>query len=218
MLEPSEVEQGSAAWFACRLGKVTASRIGDVMARVKPSKDNPEGHSKRYEKYMRELLIERLTGQTRQHFFNDAMAWGIQEEENAAAAYDFRNGVSTDTCGFFDHPSIKMFGASPDRIVGIEGLLEIKDPTTGTHLDTLLDGTYDEDYRYQMAGQFECVPGRKWVDFVSFDSRLPSNICYFQERFVPDADFLQSIRDGVIKFLAELDELEARVRAYKGGA
>jgi hypothetical protein len=217
MLDNSEVEQGTAAWFAAKCGKVGSSRLGDVMSRVKPSKDNPEGYSQRYKKYMRELLIERLTKQTKQHFVNDAMVWGIEEEAYAAAAYEAKNGVVLATCGFFDHPTIPMFGASPDRLViGAPGMVEIKDPTTGTHLDTLLDGTYDDDYKYQMAGQIECVPGREWVDFVSFDSRLDVNLRYFQERFIPEPAFLETLRAEVIKFLAELDELEARVRAYKG--
>lgn len=217
MFDARDVEQGSAAWHAARLGKVTASRIGDVMARIKPSKDNPEGYSKRREKYMRELLIERLTGVDQRNYVSPAMEWGKEAEDMAAAAYEARNSVICETCGFYDHPTILMTGASPDRlIIDSVGLVEIKDPTTGTHLDTLLDGTYDEDYRYQMAWEKECVPGKGWVDFVSYDMRLPANLCYFQERFIPTEDFLQPIRDEVKKFLAELDEFEARVRAYRG--
>jgi hypothetical protein len=186
------------------------------MARIKPSKENPNGYSKRREKYMRELLIERLTGVDQRNYVSSAMEWGKDAEDMAAAAYEARNGVVCETCGFYDHQTIPMFGASPDRlIIGAPGLVEIKDPTTGTHLDTLLDGTYDEDYRYQMAGEKECVPGIEWVDFVSYDMRLPVNLCYFQERFTPTEDFLQPVRDEIIKFLAELDELEARVRAYQ---
>jgi hypothetical protein len=216
MLDPSEVEQGSAAWHACRLGKATASRMGDIMARVKPSKDNLNGYSKRREKYMRELLVERLTGVDQAHFVSSAMEYGAEMEDMAAAAYEAKNSVVADTCGFFDHPTIPNSGASPDRLVPVHGLLEIKDPTTSTHLDTIILGTYDEDYRYQMAWEYECVPAAYWVDFVSYDPRLPINAGYFQERYLPWPSLLCEMRAEVIKFLAELDELEARVRAYKG--
>lgn len=210
----SDIVQGSAAWHQVRLGKATASRMGDVMARVKPSAKNPEGYAERYKKYQRELLIERLTGLPTQHFVSAAMEWGADSEEIAAAEYDARNGVCSLPCGFFEHPTIKGTGASPDRLVGDKGIVEFKNPTTGTHIDTLLDGTYNEDYRYQMAWEYECCPGREWVDFVSYDVRLPANLCYFQERFVPDPELLGDMRVKVVTFIQELDELEAKIRAY----
>ena len=206
--------QGSAEWFAAKLGKVSGSHIGDIMARVKPSKDNPNCYSKRREKYMRELLIERLTGINTPHYTTEAMMWGMDQEEYGSAAYEAKNGVIAEECGFFDHPTIAMCGASPDRLIGLDGVLEIKDPTSGTHIDTLLYGTYDEDYIYQMSWEVECT-GRKWADFVSYDSRLPANAQYFQQRFIPDESMLASIREEVVKFIAELDAMEAKIREYK---
>jgi hypothetical protein len=216
MNDATQVKQGSADWFAVKLGKASASHAGDIMSRVKPSAKNPNGYSARYLKYQRELLIERLTGLSTRHYSNFEMEWGVEYEEQAALAYEAHNGVILTTCGFYDHPTIPMCGASPDRlIIGQRGLVEIKDPATGTHLDTLLDGTYDEDYLYQMAWQKECVPGIDWVDFVSFDIRLAPNLRYFQERFEPTEELLADMREKFKIFLAELDALEAKVRAYR---
>lgn len=206
--------QGSAEWHACRLGKATASRMGDIMARVKPSKDNPKGRSARWKKYQRELLVERLTGIDQPNYVSRDMEYGAEMEDMSAALYETHNGVLVEKCGFFDHPWIPKTGASPDRIVPPHGVLEIKDPKTGTHIETILEGTYDEDYLYQMAWEYECVPSAYWVDFVSSDIRLPANAGYFQERYLPWPSLLCEMRTNVIEFLAELDELEARVRAY----
>jgi putative phage-type endonuclease len=221
MLDPSEVEQGSAAWLSARCGKVTASRIADLCAKTK------SGYSASRATYMKELLVERLTGKASEHFVNDAMAWGTEYEPMARGVYEAKNSAIVLEVGFIPHPSIPNAGASPDGLVGDEGLLEIKCPTTGTHLETILGGEIPEKYKYQMAWQLECT-GRKWCDFVSYDPRIMANAGYFQARF--DASYkiaaledghhytvllIEYIRAEVIKFLAELDELEARVRAYK---
>jgi hypothetical protein len=215
MIDATKVKQGSANWFTVKIGKASASRAGDIMSRVKPSAKNPNGYGAPYKKYQRELLIERLTGIPTRHYTTPEMEWGIELEEQAALAYEANNGVMLQTCGFYDHPTIPMCGASPDRlIIGQRGLVEIKDPATGTHLETILDGTYDEDYLYQMAWQKECVPDIDWVDFVSFDIRLAPNLRYFQERFEPPEALLVDMREKFQIFLAELDALEAKVRAY----
>jgi len=201
------MKQGSAEWMHARAGCVTASRIADVMARTK------NGPSEKRNAYMRELLAERLTGQTAEHFVNDAMVWGIENEALARGVYEAKTGAMVEEVGFILHPTIPRCGASPDGLVGEDGLIEIKCPNTGTHIETLLSGEIDPKYRYQMAWQLECT-GRKWCAFVSYDPRIPGAPCYFQTRFIPEPEYLEGIRAEVIKFLAELDELEARVRAY----
>jgi predicted phage-related endonuclease len=150
---------------------------------------------------------------TQEHFVNAAMEWGIEQEPMAAAAYEARKGVMVEECGFFNHPTVLKSGATPDRLVGTDGVLEIKNPTTGTHIDTILGAEIDFDYLCQMAYEVDCT-GRKWADFVSYDSRLPGNLVYFCKRYTPPMEFIESIRAEVIKFNAELDALEARVRAY----
>ena len=162
------------------------------------------------------------------------MQWGIMQEDMARSAYEARHGLIVEQVGFIPHPTIAISGASPDGQVGEDGLIVIKCPTTGTHIDTLINSIYvieatargdsfgitkpdwiiDEKYRYQMAWQMECT-GRKWCDFISYDPRLPAELSYFCKRFVPGPEFMDAIREEVKRFLAELDELEAKVRAYK---
>lgn len=207
--------QGSAEWMQARCAKVTGSQLWRIMpGRVRSSKDNPEGYSTERYKYMREILCERLTGMIQEHYVNTAMEWGIEQEPLAAAAYEARKGLMVEECGFFQHPTVKNYGATPDRLIGSDGVLEIKDPTTGTHIDTLLYKEIDEKYIFQMAAEIDCT-GRKWADFVSYDSRLPGDLSFFCKRYTPSSELIESIHSEVDKFNAELDQLEERVRAYR---
>ena len=200
--------QGSAEWYAARCGKVTASRIYDVCAKTR------NGYSAARATYMRELLVERLRGVAEEHFVTDAMQWGIDNEDLARGVYEGRNGVLVEQVGFIPHPSIANTGASPDGLVGDDGAIEIKCPNSGTHIDTILAGEIPERYQYQMAWQLECT-GRKWCDFISYDPRLPGDASYFCRRFEPSAAFFDAIREEVVKFIAELDAMEAKIREYK---
>lgn len=202
------MEQRSAEWYAARLGNVTASRIADVVATTR------NGYGAAREGYMMELLAERLTGVSQEHYVNEAMLWGIEQEDFARAAYEADTGILMQEVGYIPHPEIPRTGASPDGLVGDHGLVEIKCPTTKTHLRFILDGVIEPDYEKQMCWQLECT-GRKWCDFVSYDPRLPENVRMIKCRYIPEPQYLDYLRDEVRKFLAELDELEARVRAYK---
>jgi len=125
-------EQRTDEWFAQRLGKVTASRVADVMAKTKT------GYSASRENYMAQLVVERLTQTKAESFTNAAMQWGTDQEPFARAAYEAAQGVMVEEVGFMSHPDIEMAGASPDGLVGDDGLLEIKCPNTATHIETLL--------------------------------------------------------------------------------
>jgi putative phage-type endonuclease len=200
--------QGSAEWLQARCGALTGSRIYEACAKKK----NGEYYSSRAD-LLTEKLIERLTGQAAQHFVSDAMQWGTMYEGEARAVYETQKGTLVTECAYFPHPSIAHSGASPDGLIGEDGVIEIKCPTTKTHLDIILSGAIPEMHTYQMAWEAECSQ-RKWVDFVSYDPRLPGNLSFFCARYTPEPAFLETLRDEVKKFLAELDELEARVRAY----
>lgn len=207
--------QGSAEWMQARCAKVTGSQLWRIMPwRIRATKDNPEGYSTERYKYMRELLCERLTGQIQEHYVNAAMEWGIDQEPLAAAAYEARRGVMVEECGFFDHPTISNYGATPDRLVGDHGVLEIKDPTTGTHIDTILSREIDEKYIFQMAAEVDCT-GRAWADFVDYDSRIPGDLSFFIRRFIPSKGLIDAIHAEVEKFNSELDQLVKRVQSYK---
>jgi hypothetical protein len=201
--------QGSVEWMSARMGNLTGSRIYEACAK----KSNGQYYASR-EALMHEKLIERLTGQWAEHFVSDAMQWGTMHEDDARAVYETHSYILVADCAYFPHPSIAHSGASPDGLVGEEGVIEIKCPTTAVHLKTILSGEIPADHFYQMAWEIESS-SRKWADFISYDPRLPGNLSFFCKRYTPEPAFLEGLREDVIKFLAELDELEAKVRAYK---
>lgn len=200
------MDQHSQEWFAARIGKVTASRVADVMARTKT------GYGASRANYMADLICERLTGERIEGFTNAAMQWGTDTEPQARAAYAFLTDVAVEEVGFVDHPTIQMFGASPDGLVGAKGLVEIKCPNTATHIDTLLNEAVAEKYRLQMHVQMICT-GREWCDFVSFDPRLPADLQMWVSRVQRDDETVKAIEAEVQAFLAELDGKVAALRA-----
>ena len=192
------MEQGPDEWFTIRIGKVTASRVADVIAKTKT------GYSATRDNYMAQLVCERLTGQKGESFSNAAMQHGTDTEPLARAAYEALRDVLVDEVGFVPHPSIIMAGASPDGLVGEDGLLEIKCPNTATHIETLLSQSVPGKYNTQMQFQMACT-GRQWCDFVSFDNRLPEELQLFVKRVSRDNEFIKQMEDEVVKFLNELD-------------
>jgi len=202
------IVQGSEAWFAARCGRVTASRVADVVARTKT------GWGASRANYAGELIAERLTGCTAPSFTNAAMQHGVDQEPVARAAYEARTGVTVDLVGFVDHPEIAMSGASPDGLIGDDGLIEIKCPNTATHLDTLLSETVPGKYVTQMQWQLAST-GRAWCDFVSFDPRLPPNMALFVCRIERDVSLILELESEVAAFLAEIDaKVEALTERY----
>ncbi|EAA8878514.1 exonuclease [Salmonella enterica] len=193
------MEQRSPEWFAARCGKVTASRLYDVMARTK------SGYAASRQNYMAELICQRLTGKPEEGFTNAAMMRGTELEPVAREMYalnEFDAVISE--VGLIDHPTIAGFAASPDGIVNDDGLIEIKCPNTWTHLQTLKTGVPKYQYLLQMHAQMMCT-GRKWCDFVSFDDRLPPELAYFKTRINFDEVLAEEIEQEVVKFLAELE-------------
>jgi putative phage-type endonuclease len=194
-----QIEQRSDAWFQARLGKVTASRVADVIAKTKT------GYSASRDNYMAQLICERLTGQQGESFTNAAMTWGTETEPLARSAFEAYADVMVEEVGFVPHPSIEMSGASPDGLVGLFGMLEIKCPNTATHIDTLLTQTVPGKYITQMQWQMRCCE-RQWCEFVSFDPRLPQDLQLFVKRVEFDAPYVAMLEEEIIKFLAELDD------------
>ena len=186
------------AWWAARLGKVTASRVADVIAKTK------SGYGVGRANYLADLVVERLTGQKAQGFSNAAMEWGAQTEPQARAAYSAKTGILVEEVGFIDHPTVAMSGASPDGFAE-EGLIEVKCPNTGTMLEYILDGKPPQKYVTQMQWQMACTD-RPWCDFVSFDPRLPERLQLLVVRVPRDDDYIAMLETEVKKFLAELDD------------
>lgn len=199
-------EQRTSAWFEARLGCVTASRTGDVMARTK------SGPSASRANYMAQLVCERLTGERESSFCTPAMQRGIDLESQARAMYELETGFDVTETGFIPHPKIKGFGASPDGLVGADGLVEIKVPNTATHIATLQGKPIDRKYVLQMHVQMICT-GRVWCDYVSFDDRLPIEMQMHITHVELDEALATEITSEVETFLAELDETVADLRA-----
>lgn len=193
------MEQRSDEWFEARLGKVTASKIADVMSTLKTGKEAITRKN-----YRIQLVSERLTNKKADSFINDAMRIGIEREDDARTTYIFKHN-DVEEIGFVDHPTIPMTGASPDGLVGDDGLIEIKCPLTTTHTDTLISGKAPSKYIPQMQWQMACT-GRKWCDFVSFNPDFPENLQLFVVRVERDDTLIQELEDGVKKFLSEVDE------------
>ncbi len=192
-------EQLSDEWFEARRGKVTASRIGDILATIR----NGNWAASR-KNYAAELVTERLSGKSPEPFTNEYIEWGKDQEPAAREAYINATGREVSETGFVVHPAIPMAGASPDGLVDEDGLVEIKCPTTATHIATLLGGDLNEKYRLQMLWQMACT-GRRWCDFVSFDPRLPENMQVFiQREEINDAE-IREIEDQVRVFLEEVE-------------
>ena len=205
------MEQGSQEWLLARCGMVTASRVADVVAKLKNGKPGASRAT-----YMGQLIAERLSGEPAASFSSAAMQWGTETEPMARGAYEWVTGFTVEEVGFIHHPSIDMAGMSPDGLVGDVGLVEIKCPNTSTHIDTLLGAKAPAKYIDQMQWQMACS-GLQWCDFVSFDPRMPQHMNMFQVRVNRDDERIAFLESEVIEFIAEMDskieELNSKYRA-----
>ena len=193
-------EQGSAEWLTMRLGKVTASRVGDVL-----SKGRGTSPSQKTKSYMMELIAETLTGQSKPFFENDAMRWGTETEPQARSMYEINNDfVTVKEVAFIELN--EFIGVSPDGLVGQCGLLEIKCPTTTTQINRALSDDYSSDYKAQIQMQL-WISGRDWCDFVSFDPRLDCEASYLQQRVMRDEEYIKEMQDKVFDFVEKKNEL-----------
>ena len=196
------IEQGSPEWFAMRAGKVTASKVSDVMSAITTAG---------YKNYLADLVVERLTGNKTESFTNAAMQWGVDQEPIARAEYEVKTGNFVDQIAFVDHPTIANFGCSPDGLVGDDGLIEIKCPNTATHIDYVMQDKVPTKYIPQIQCQL-AVTGRKWCDFVSFDPRLPDGLQILIVRLERDDKYIEKLETRVVKFL---DEVNSAVNGLK---
>jgi len=194
-----ELIQGSPEWIAARCGSLGGSRIADAVARTK------SGWGASRSNLMADLIAERLTGAPTDTFVNAAMQRGTEKEPMARAVYEFLTDQDCIQVGLIRHPRIKGAHSSPDGLVGTEGAIEIKAPNTSTHLDTLLGAPIADRYIKQMQWFMACCPGRLWVDFVSFDDRLPEPMRLHIRRVERVGAMISELEKMVAEFIAELD-------------
>jgi len=206
-METYLMQQGTDAWHEIRCGKVTASRVADIIAKTKT------GHSASRANYMAQLVCERLTKTQAESFTNAAMEHGITQEPFARAAYEAAQGVMVEEVGFVRHPSIEWAGASPDGLVGDDGLVEIKCPNTLTMIETLLSQKVPGKYFTQMQFQLACTR-RKWCDYVVFDPRMPAKAQLFVKRVDRDDTYIAEIEAEIVKFLAEVQSQVNQLNQY----
>ena len=202
------MDQRTDEWFASRLGKATASRIADIIAQTKT------GPSASRENYAVQLVLERITQSKGESYSNAAMQWGTETEPLARQAYELKRGLFVDEVGFIDHPTIANSGASPDGLVGTDGLVEIKCPNSATHMETLVTRKIPQKYIPQMTWQMACT-GRSWCDFVSFDPRFPENLQIFIERIEYDPTYVRMLELEVTQFLDEVTKKVEILRKFK---
>jgi hypothetical protein len=199
-------EQGSPTWREARCGMITASRCADVIATLKKrgKKDPEEAAARR--NYRAELIAEILSGVPAEKYVTREMQWGLDQEPFARAAYEMEFDVMVEPGGFITHPYLPRFGCSPDGLVGDDGMVQIKCPTTSTHLGWILSGNIPLEHGVQMLAEL-AVTGRKWNDFVSYDPRLPRHLQLWGRRFTAKQEHIALLEDHVTVFNAEIEHV-----------
>ena len=207
-----DIEQRSASWHAARCGSLGASQLADALSKGKDGKPGATSNNLKAK-----LVVERLTGIQEDGFKNAAMQHGVDSEEAARLAYEAHTGQFVTEVGLYKHPAIEGTHASPDGLVGDDGLVEIKCPNSGTHIETLRTGKIPTKYLYQMQWQMRCTD-RQWCDFVSFDPRLPENLRLFVKRVTFCEIMIGELEKGVRAFLKGVDDDVKALQAMDSNA
>jgi len=195
------MNQRNEEWYDDRAGKATASEFCSIM----PGKKG--AYLKAREDYMAELVTERLTGAPLASFGSKATDYGTDTEGFARNAYEMDRGILCVVPKFMDHQTVQWCGASPDGLIGDDGGIEIKCPANSSiHLKTVLADAMPEEHIPQVQGQM-WVTGRQWVDFISFDPRMPPKLQLFIKRIPRDEEYIAKLAAEVTKFLSEVDAM-----------
>lgn len=190
-----DVQQNSDEWHRLRLGIPTSSAFKSIVT--------PKGKlSASADRYMHWLLAEWAVGIPLDSYESEFMQRGHELEDLAVKSYEFERGCDTEAVGFITTDD-GMIGSSPDRLVGADGLLEIKCPAPQTHIGYMLARHIDGDYYPQVQGEL-LISGRKWVDIQSFHPGLPTVII----RVERDEKYLAILDEALREFVARI--LKAR--------
>lgn len=199
-------EQGSEEWKRARAGSLGASQIHEALARTKT------GWGASRANRLATLVTERLTGQPQDTYQNAAMLHGIETEPEARVAYEFWQDVTVVQVGMARHPTIAGTHASPDGLVGDDGLVEIKCPQAAQHLATLLGEPIADKYIMQMLWQMRCCE-REWSDYVSYNPAFPERMRMVVKRVQRDDKRIAEMERDVTAFLNEVNESVDRLRS-----
>lgn len=205
------MEQRTQEWFDARLGKVTASRVADVIAKTKT------GVSTSRQNYLTQLVTERLTGKKADNgYINKAMEDGIDREDAARSLYELKYGKVKEV-GFIDHPTVAMSGASPDGMIASDGgVLEIKCPIETTHTTTLMTNKVPSKYIPQIQWQM-AVTGARFAHFVSYNPNFPDDMALFVKQLDRDDEYIKMLVDEILIFLKEVDETILKLKELNNG-
>jgi len=208
-----QIEQGSQEWLELRIGKITASRLSDVLAQGKGSSE-----SLTRKRYKNELIRERLTHQKLDGYSNTSMERGTLLEPLARASYEVQHNLMVEQVSFVPHPVISNAGASPDGLIGDDGLIEIKCPKPENHLEAILTNgkslisTYYNQIQWQMA----CT-GRKWCDLVSYDPDMIDHLQLFVTKVLRDDPYIKTMEAEVITFDQEIIQAVINLKEKQNG-
>ena len=197
-------EQGSGEWLNQRVGMLTASRMAEAMATLKPDKNGIAKPAEARRKLLIEKLAERLTGDAAVHYVSPAMQHGILYESAGKAAFEDRDGELLQACGFIAHPTIEGFGASPDALLDADAVFELKCPTSPTHVAWLMGGVMPDQHKPQVLAQLACTKRSRAV-FASFDPRMPPKLQLFVVRWTPEPAEIYAVEVAAVSFIAELE-------------
>ena len=202
-----EIPQGSPEWFAVRCGKITASRLGDIMRKTK------WGESTYKAKVRLELAIERITGKSVSSVvMNKAMYDGVEREPDARTLFEAVTGKEVALCGSFDHPTIVNTSASPDGLLrGENAVLEIKCPTHATHAKNLMSETMPKNYIYQVQWQIACTES-DYAYFASYHPDFPKELRLKWVRVEKDDSVIKSLEEAVRQFDIEIEDLIIKIQ------
>lgn len=194
-----EIEQRSEEWNKARLGIPTASSFDKIIT--------PQGKpSKQAMKYLYTLACERVTGVKEEGFKSSAMDRGTAMEEEARQFYEMLRDCEVKTVGFCYKDERKLFGSSPDGLVGEDGILEIKCPIASTHVAYLIGENSPEEYYPQAQGNLY-ITGRKWADILIYYPGVKPLII----RWERDEPFIKELETGLESFSKNLEEMVKRI-------
>jgi hypothetical protein len=197
-----DVPQGSDAWLKIRLGVPTTSNFGKIIT--------PTGKaSAQSADYLNDLLGQLLAGKAEDMHKSSAMMRGNELEPVAVDYYQQHTGNTCKEVGFITTKDGRV-GCSPDRLVGKDGLLEVKCPLYKQHVKNLRSGKIDMKYYPQVQGQL-LLSRRNWCDFLSFHPDMPSSIV----RVERDDEYIDKMKQYIIDFLDEMDEVIAMLQGRK---
>jgi len=194
----TDIEQGTPTWHEARCGSIGATAINDIMSTGKGSAESAGRKNYRAAK-----VCEILTNCTAENYVNAAMQRGTDLEPAARDVYSFVKGVDVEQVGLIKHPALNYSHASPDGLVGTDGMIEIKVPSPANHIEYLLAGVVPSIYVKQLQWQMACS-GRLWNDFVSYGPELPEELQIFIVRMERDNAMIAEMEKYVMEFQASI--------------